>query len=396
MLPHHFPHPGRYSPRAALALAVLLLLSAAACKAQAGLFATPSPIARTQVRAAPTSTPTPKPPAAPTRRVLVLSPVPQAARAGACAYAPATAALLQGTSSAQWLDWIEKLSGAQPVTIAGVETTITTRYSPALFNGNPRARAFDFVLQTIQGWYPPEQIAVMEYMAEDDEGEQAIWKNLVLTLPGSASPDELVILSAHLDSISDDDPDQLAPGAEDNASGAAALLEAARLLREQRFARTLQIVWFTGEEQGMLGSHAFVRNLSAPDNVVGVVNLDMFGFDTDGDRCFELHTGELPESQVIAQCFASSIDAYGLDLPRYDLLIEDAINQSDHGQFWDAGIGAVEVLEDMEDQELPGGCPASDPNPQYHTPDDTVDLLNPQSGIALVRAALATIIGLAE
>ena len=53
------------------------------------------------------------------------------------------------------------------------------------------------------------------------------------------------------------DPWHLAPGAEDNASGSAALLEAARLFNRYRFERTLQIIWFTGEEQGLLGSLAF-------------------------------------------------------------------------------------------------------------------------------------------
>jgi leucyl aminopeptidase len=122
----------------------------------------------------------------------------------------------------------------------------------------------------------------------------------------------------------------------------------------------------------------------------------MFGFDSDNDRCFELHVGTLEESDVIGQCVVDSIDSYRLDLPRYDYLTFEAIDASDHGSFWEEGIGAVEFLEDMDEQDKPGGCPANDPNPAYHTPNDTADRLNPESGIQIVRAALASIAGMAN
>ena len=121
----------------------------------------------------------------------------------------------------------------------------------------------------------------------------------------------------------------------------------------------------------------------------------MFGYDSDDDRCFELHVGTLPQSDIVGQCFINSTLAYHLDLPRFDYLTDEATNASDHGRFWDRDIGAIEVLEDMEAQGLQNGCPASDPNPDYHSPDDTVDKINPQSGIAIVRAAIATISALA-
>lgn len=314
-----------------------------------------------------------------------------------CQVSPITDGLIQNMTAETWLDWVEKLSGAEPVVIGGEETIITTRYSPSMFSGQPNARAFDFVLEQVKGWYSADQVEVMDFTVTRQETEEEFtWQNLILTLPGVEKPEEVVILSAHLDSVSNRNPDQTAPGAEDNGSGSASLLEAARLFQNVRFQRTVQIIWFTGEEQGLLGSKRFVEALDASHGIIGVINLDMFGYDSDNDRCFELHVGRLPQSDAIGRCFVQSIDAYQLDLPQYDYLTQGAIAASDHGSFWDAGIGAVQVLENMFDQDQPNGCSNSDMTPHYHTPQDTADRLNPESAVEIARAALATAMSLAE
>jgi Zn-dependent M28 family amino/carboxypeptidase len=293
------------------------------------------------------------------------------------------------------------LSGARPVTIAGEETHITSRYSPSMFDGSPNARAFEFVLEQVQGWYPEQQIEEMPYTVTSREtGETFTWKNLILTLPGTDYPEEVVILSAHLDSISRENPEEYAPGAEDNGSGSAALLEAARLMQGMRFERTVQIIWFTGEEQGLIGSTRFVRALKDPSVILGVINLDMFGYDSNDDRCFELHVGTLPQSDAVGQCFVESIEAYQTGLPRYDYLTHRATDRSDHGSFWARDIGAIEILENMmppgpEDQDNPIACQNTDANPHYHTDQDTVEKINPETGIRIVRTALAALMGMA-
>jgi hypothetical protein len=310
----------------------------------------------------------------------------------ACSYNPVTAALFDNTSAEQWIDWVAKLSGAQPVTIAGEKTRIETRFSPSLFNGQTNARAFEWLLEQLHQWYPPEQIEVQPFTVEI-EGQRFIWKNLILTLPGETQPDEIVILSAHLDSTSEQ-PTVLAPGAEDNGSGSATLIEAARLFRTVRFERTIQIIWFTGEEQGLFGSQAFAESANS-DQIVGVINFDMFGYDSDNDRCFELHVGTLPSSQVIGQCFTTAIEEFDLDL-KYDYLQESAIDRSDHGSFWKVGIGAVEVLQDLFENNQPNGCTSLDPNPHYHTSNDVVANINPYTAFEIMKAGLAAAAGLAQ
>lgn len=95
--------------------------------------------------------------------------------------------------------------------------------------------------------------------------------NIVFTKPGETSPEQVVILCAHYDSFG-------GPGADDNASGTAVCLEAARILSRCRLARTLRIVFFTAEEMqpGRLGSKFYVSRLSAQDKgrIVAVLNVD--------------------------------------------------------------------------------------------------------------------------
>jgi hypothetical protein len=403
-------HQPRFSTRSVKWLPLVGLLAVAvACAAPTAV----RPTAAVQPTAAPTATATVTPlpsatalPTSTSTSTAVPTPVPSPstgftatalAPAASCSQpSPLISALLEQTSAEDWLGWVKKLSGTEPVTVGGQPVTFTSRYTPAMF-GSSAPNAFDFVLETVQGWYPAEQIQVQDFIATGNTQRMVSGKNLILTLPGE-NPAEVVILSAHLDSISRENPEQTAPGAEDNASGSAALLEAARLFRGQRFQRTLRIIWFTGEEEGLLGSKAYVNELKNPREIQGVINLDMFGYDSDNDGCFELHVGTLPASDRVGQCLLGSFSAYNPDvsnLPQPDYLLEAATGSSDHGSFWAEDIGAVELLENHFEPSGSAGCPGRDNNPDYHTPHDTYDRLNPASAIRVVRAALAAAVAMA-
>jgi leucyl aminopeptidase len=228
-------------------------------------------------------------------------------------------------------------------------------------------------------------------------GSDTSWKNLILTIPGSVRPQEEVLLTAHLDSTSSS-PATLAPGANDNATGAAALLEAARVLQGRTLPRTLRIIWFTGEEQNMIGSSAYAAEHDL-SGVQAVINLDMFGYDGDGDRCFELHVGTLEESAQVAGCYAFAVGAYAPEL-RFDTLTQSATTSSDHDPFWNKGIGAVEVLENHFNvpsaDGFPPGCSGRDPSPHYHRTTDTLANMHPAYAYAIARAGLAAAFGLAS
>ena len=102
--------------------------------------------------------------------------------------------------------------------------------------------------------------------------------NVIATLPGEIYPDEVVYVTAHYDCVSED-PFHFAPGADDNASGVAALLETARALRHLGFERTIKFACFSGEEQGLVGSAHYVADIhAAGEDVAACFNLDMIAW----------------------------------------------------------------------------------------------------------------------
>ncbi|NPV56279.1 MAG: M20/M25/M40 family metallo-hydrolase [Anaerolineae bacterium] len=301
--------------------------------------------------------------------------------------------ILEHTSQKYYTGWVESLSGARMATIGDEMVTITSRNNYAMFSGLPNARAMDYVLAQVRQWVPESQIEVDPYPYTDAE-RTYIWQNIIVTLPGRRQSEERVLLTAHLDSITyPEDSTMLAPGADDNASGTAALLEAVRLLRSYRFERTIQVIFFSGEELGLLGSQAYLKDHPS-DGIVGVINLDMIAYDANSDRCMEFHVGGLPQSQAVGEALVTNIVRHGLDV-KYDYITQGATDRSDHASFWQAGVGAVLISENWFDQGIAAGCQGADINPHYHDPGDTVDKLNLATGYEVLRLALATVADIA-
>jgi hypothetical protein len=103
--------------------------------------------------------------------------------------------------------------------------------------------------------------------------------NLIVERKGAQRPGEIVIVGAHYDSC------EGTPGADDNASGAAAALSLARTFAKMAPARTLRFVWFTNEEyfrQDIMGSLVYARQCRARnDNIVAMVSLEAIGYYSD-------------------------------------------------------------------------------------------------------------------
>ena len=109
------------------------------------------------------------------------------------------------------------------------------------------------------------------------------WRNVVGTIPGRSDSTVQVVICGHFDATSED-PWNLAPGAEDNGSGTAVVLEAARVLSQEEHDYTLKFIAFSGEEQGLIGSYYYVSEaFSRGDNIVAAMNYDMVGY-TDDER----------------------------------------------------------------------------------------------------------------
>ena len=97
-------------------------------------------------------------------------------------------------------------------------------------------------------------------------------KNIVASLQGKESSN-IVVVSAHYDSVS------ISPGANDDGSGVAVVLAAADIMSHYSFNSTIRFVLFSGEEQGLLGSHEYVQNASRKgEHILGDITLDGVGY----------------------------------------------------------------------------------------------------------------------
>jgi aminopeptidase YwaD len=203
--------------------------------------------------------------------------------------------------------------------------------------------------------------------------------NIVAQLrpPGT---DPLIIIGAHFDSVVG------TPGADDNASGVAVLLEAARLLSQVALATQVLFCAFNLEELNMIGSTAFARKLkTAGKKVAAMISLEMVGY-TDsrpGSQMLPVGLGQLyPDrgdfialignwkSNALLRKFAAGMRAASelpvetLSVPGKGMLIP-AVRLSDHSPFWDLGYPALMITDTSFFR-----------NPHYHGPTDTLDTLD--------------------
>ena len=198
-------------------------------------------------------------------------------------------------------------------------------------------------------------------------------RNVIGVLPGSKAEwkGQSALLTAHYDHLGLGWPDvhkgdegKLHPGADDNASGVAVLIELAKALAsEEKPQRTIVFVAFAGEEAGLLGSKHYVEHPAFPlDKTIGVINLDTVGrlFDK---KVSVIATGTASEWQHI---FRGAGFVTGVE----GRMIPDALESSDQKSFIDKGVPAVQIF--------------TDPHADYHRPGDTADKID---GPGLVKVA---------
>jgi len=182
-------------------------------------------------------------------------------------------------------------------------------------------------------------------------GEYTMW-NVVATLLGKGSnSDEIYLVTSHYDSIAsktdkwEQDWKVLpAPGASDNASGIATMIESARLLSRIDLNRTVRFVAFSGEELFLHGSRHYRQLIeSRGDKIIGVINLDMVGHDGGGE--LDLHILGDQQSQWLVKAFQTVAERYDIEV---DLRLKNdpSFIFSDHSPFWEIAIPAILVSEE--------------------------------------------------
>lgn len=276
-------------------------------------------------------------------------------------------------SLAQAVETVEDLSGEQYVTIGGASYLMRTRFTRAEI---PITRATRYVHDRLERLERPGfEVGYHYYHFPPDNAER---RNVVAEQTGRAQPERIVLVTAHMDSTSND-AYNYAPGADDNASGTTAVLIAAELLSQMDFDYTIRYILFTGEEQGLYGSIAYAgQAASLGEQIMVVFNLDMIAYDPDGDHRFDVHTRPSNGADLaIAQVFLEAVAAYGIDLDAR--IVEDGLGFSDHSPFWSRGYPGVLAIEKW----VVG-------NPYYHRTTDRITTFNLLFFREAIKAAVAT------
>lgn len=230
-------------------------------------------------------------------------------------------------------------------------------YRTAVSGGGPFWAAGGNELRRIEDSLPLD-CAVYVY------NDTIIGSNITFVHEGSGTPERRILLTAHYDSYS---PDyyECAPGADDNATGVAAVMQAARALRGSLTDKSVEFVLFDGEEVGLKGSRYFAANLDAGVAYEAVVNLDMLGYDYGIDRSL-LIAGreENAADSLLAELIIGTAARLGLGL--YPEFAPGALLASDHRSFWSMEMPSILMIEGDRDELTP----------YYHTCLDIADFID--------------------
>ena len=197
--------------------------------------------------------------------------------------------------------------------------------------------------------------------------------NVLAVLKGTENPELVYVISSHFDSRAE------GPGADDNTSGTAALLEAARVLSTRPQPATIIFASFTAEEAGLLGSREFVRQAKTDGlKLAGALNNDMLGWSNDNrlDNTIRYSNEGIRDIQHAAAIEFSRMITY--DAFYY--------KSTDAAAFYDGygdivgGIGSYPVLG----------------NPHYHQPHDVLEVENHQLIAEASKTTIATLMLLAS
>jgi len=200
--------------------------------------------------------------------------------------------------------------------------------------------------------------------------------NVIATLPGKVTPEEYIVLGAHYDSYGGG---PLAPGADDNASGTAGVMETARILSQYETEKTIIFCAFSAEEYGLFGSEAYASRCEQLGmNILGYFNMDMIGYHHPGD---ELHSDMIAPSsaQPLADFYKSAAGIYVPGFPIYDGYLSGG--DSDHTSFNNHGYMGIFPFEDDQFH-----------SPFIHSPGDTIGTSFNSAMLAmkLIQCALAS------
>jgi Tol biopolymer transport system component len=256
-------------------------------------------------------------------------------------------------------------------TDVSIDRLYSYQHSLAMFDSRfitqpGNAKAIDYLANTYRSFG-------LDAKLQEFQGRGVKTANVLAMVRGTVSPDVVYVVGSHFDSV------EGGPGADDNASGTAMLLETARILARRPMPATMIFVAFTVEEGGLLGSREFVRRLAADSvRLVGAMNNDMMGWSNDQrlDNTIRYSNPGIRDVQ------------HGAAIEFSKLITYDALyyKSTDAAAFYDAygdivgGFGSYPVLG----------------NPHYHQRHDVLETINQELVTETTKANIATMMYLAS
>jgi hypothetical protein len=241
---------------------------------------------------------------------------------------------------------VRELSGEISTVVNGNTVTILNRQS------NNNDVAADYIKQ---------EFLRLDNLTITDQVYSANGRNIIATQLGKTNPNNIYIVCAHYDSVAN-------YCADDNASGTVAVLEIARILSTQCLDNTIVYALWDQEEIGLVGSNYYAQQAASNGtNILGVLNIDMMGYDGNDDNDFDIDVRNYANSISMKDDIISILNnpTYGFTLNVN--VVNPGTTASDHSRFWNQGFSAVLVGESWE---------TNDQTPFYHSSGDRFATLN--------------------
>lgn len=211
--------------------------------------------------------------------------------------------------------------------------------------------------------------------------------SVIATLTGKKTPEEVIVIGGHEDSVHQGiigpKPRAEAPGADDNATGVATILETFRVLMQSQFQpdRTIQFMTYAGEEVGLLGSQEIANDYkNKSKNVVAVAQFDMTGFPGAGSKIVFMTDFTNPALTTFSQKLVDTYVKIAWSTDRCGYAC------SDHASWTKAGYPSVMPFEATMEKD----------NKNIHTDHDTIELLDFNHALAFAKLSLSFVAELSK
>ena len=279
-------------------------------------------------------------------------------------YDPFIEELMNRTNLDSLVSYVRILSGEDSVIIGDSTVLIARRVSST---GNDLAA--EYIKEKLETY--GLEIYDQQYSSQG--------RNIYAIQWGTTYPEEYFIYCAHYDAVT-------YFCADDNASGVAGVLEAARILSDYQFNYSIIYALWDEEEIGLVGSNFFAAQADSNNMIIkGVVNYEMSGYDSNDDGLMDIHTRPISNSVLLSN-FLFAIDSI-YNLPLQLVIYNPGTTASDHNSFWQKNYSAICFSEAYY-----GG----DFNPYYHSAQDRIDKFNLNYFHNVSKLGIGSIAALAE